>query len=42
MIGAGVAGLAFAQSLRLRSIPFRIYERHTQSYMKQGPRFRSL
>lgn len=40
IIGAGVAGLTLAQGLRLRSVPFRIFERHARSHMKQGHRFR--
>lgn len=40
IIGAGVAGLTLAQGLRLRSVPFRIFERHARSYFKQGHRFR--
>ncbi|ROV97502.1 hypothetical protein VPNG_08733 [Cytospora leucostoma] len=40
VIGAGVAGLTLAQGLRLRSIPFRIFERHARSHIKQGHRFR--
>ncbi|KAF2184875.1 FAD/NAD(P)-binding domain-containing protein [Zopfia rhizophila CBS 207.26] len=40
IIGAGVAGLILAQGLRLRSIPFRLFERHPQSYRAQGHRFR--
>ncbi|KAK7707984.1 hypothetical protein SLS64_006806 [Diaporthe eres] len=41
IIGAGVAGLTFAQGLRLRSVPFRIFERHARSHVKQGHRFRT-
>lgn len=40
IIGAGVAGLTLAQGLRRHSIPFRIFERHAQSHIKQGHRFR--
>lgn len=40
IIGAGVAGLTLAQGLRLRSVPFRIFERHARSHIKQGHRFR--
>ncbi|KAI0889450.1 FAD/NAD(P)-binding domain-containing protein [Annulohypoxylon maeteangense] len=40
IIGAGVAGLTLAQGLRLRSIPFRLFERHPQSHSSQGHRFR--
>lgn len=40
IIGAGVAGLTLAQGLRLRSVPFRIFERHARSHVKQGHRFR--
>lgn len=40
IIGAGVAGLALAQGLRLRSIPFRIFERRAKSHVRQGHRFR--
>ncbi|KAI1094216.1 FAD/NAD(P)-binding domain-containing protein [Rostrohypoxylon terebratum] len=40
IIGAGVAGLTLAQGLRLRSIPFRLFERHPQSHGSQGHRFR--
>lgn len=40
IIGAGVAGLTLAQGLRLRSIPFRIFERQARSHIKQGHRFR--
>lgn len=40
IIGAGVAGLTLAQGLRLRSVPFRIFERHAPSHVKQGHRFR--
>lgn len=40
IIGAGVAGLTLAQGLRLRGVPFRIFERHAQSHIKQGHRFR--
>ncbi|KAG8157910.1 hypothetical protein KVR01_012182 [Diaporthe batatas] len=40
IIGAGVAGLTLAQGLRLRSIPFRIFERQAQTHIKQGHRFR--
>lgn len=40
IIGAGIAGLTLAQGLRLRSVPFRIFERHARSHIKQGHRFR--
>ncbi|ROV87825.1 hypothetical protein VMCG_10553 [Cytospora schulzeri] len=40
IIGAGVAGLTLAQGLRLRSVPFLIFERHAQSHDKQGHRLR--
>ncbi|KAI5923881.1 hypothetical protein F4810DRAFT_666396 [Camillea tinctor] len=40
IIGAGVAGLTLAQGLRLRSVPFRLFERYPQSYRFQGHRFR--
>lgn len=40
IVGAGVAGLTLAQGLRLRSVPFRIFERHARSHVKQGHRFR--
>lgn len=40
IIGAGVAGLTLAQGLRLRSVPFRVLERHARSHVKQGHRFR--
>ena len=40
IIGAGISGLALAQGLRLRSIPFRLYERHSKSHISQGHRFR--
>ncbi|KAI2470513.1 FAD/NAD(P)-binding domain-containing protein [Annulohypoxylon bovei var. microspora] len=40
IIGAGVAGLTLAQGLRLRSIPFRLFERYPQSHSSQGHRFR--
>ncbi|KAI9696310.1 MAG: hypothetical protein M1820_008233 [Bogoriella megaspora] len=40
IIGAGISGLALAQGLRCRSIPFRIFERHPQSRLLQGHRFR--
>jgi 2-polyprenyl-6-methoxyphenol hydroxylase-like FAD-dependent oxidoreductase len=40
IIGAGVAGLVLAQGLRLRSIPFRLFERHPHSHQAQGHRFR--
>ncbi|KAI0131200.1 FAD/NAD(P)-binding domain-containing protein [Daldinia grandis] len=40
IIGAGIAGLALAQGLRLRSIPFRLFERYPQSRSSQGHRFR--
>ncbi|RDW73476.1 zeaxanthin epoxidase [Coleophoma cylindrospora] len=40
IIGAGIAGLALAQGLRLRSIPFRLFERHSQFRSSQGHRFR--
>ncbi|KAJ4385990.1 hypothetical protein N0V93_008881 [Gnomoniopsis smithogilvyi] len=40
IVGAGVAGLTLAQGLRLTSITFRIFERHAQSHVKQGHRFR--
>lgn len=39
IIGGGVAGLALAQGLRLRSIPFRLFERYPQSHSSQGHRF---
>ncbi|KAI1771053.1 hypothetical protein F4818DRAFT_445699 [Hypoxylon cercidicola] len=40
LIDAGVAGLTLAQGLRLRSIPFRLFERYPQSHTSQGHRFR--
>ncbi|KUJ22225.1 uncharacterized protein LY89DRAFT_574702, partial [Mollisia scopiformis] len=40
IIGAGISGLALAQGLRLRSISFRVFERHAQSYNSQGHHFR--
>ncbi|CAI6246206.1 unnamed protein product [Periconia digitata] len=40
IMGAGVAGLVLAQGLRLRSIPFRLFERHPPSHQAQGHRFR--
>ncbi|KAK9418083.1 putative FAD/NAD(P)-binding domain-containing protein [Seiridium unicorne] len=40
IIGAGVAGLVLAQGLRLRSIPFHLFERHSRSHSSQGHRFR--
>ncbi|KAI1630905.1 FAD/NAD(P)-binding domain-containing protein [Biscogniauxia mediterranea] len=40
IIGAGVAGLALAQGLRLRSVPFRVFERRARSRSSQGHRFR--
>lgn len=40
IIGAGISGLALAQGLRLRSVPFRLFERHSQSHSSQGHRFR--
>ncbi|KAI0008978.1 FAD/NAD(P)-binding domain-containing protein [Xylariaceae sp. FL0662B] len=40
IIGAGIAGLTLAQGLRLRSIPFRLFERHPRSHTSQGHRFR--
>ncbi|KAM0812771.1 putative FAD-binding domain-containing protein [Seiridium cardinale] len=40
IIGAGVAGLVLAQGLRLHSIPFRLFERHSRSHGSQGHRFR--
>ncbi|KAI1342359.1 hypothetical protein F5Y15DRAFT_412867 [Xylariaceae sp. FL0016] len=40
IIGAGVAGLILAQGLRLRSVPFRLFERHPRSRSAQGHRFR--
>jgi len=40
IIGAGISGLTLAQGLRLRSIPFRLFERHAQSHSSQGHRFR--
>ncbi|KAI1379376.1 FAD/NAD(P)-binding domain-containing protein [Hypoxylon crocopeplum] len=40
IIGAGVAGLTLAQGLRLRSIPFRLFERYPRSRTSQGHRFR--
>ncbi|KAF3070645.1 putative cercosporin toxin biosynthesis protein [Daldinia childiae] len=40
IIGAGIAGLALAQGLRLRSIPFRLFERYSKSRSSQGHRFR--
>ncbi|OTA97645.1 hypothetical protein M434DRAFT_391841 [Hypoxylon sp. CO27-5] len=39
IIGAGVAGLVLAQGLRLRSIPFRLFERYPL-HSSQGHRFR--
>ncbi|KAI1137435.1 FAD/NAD(P)-binding domain-containing protein [Hypoxylon sp. FL0543] len=39
IIGAGVAGLTLAQGLRLRSIPFRLFERYPLR-SSQGHRFR--
>ncbi|KAI1417328.1 FAD/NAD(P)-binding domain-containing protein [Hypoxylon sp. FL1857] len=39
IIGAGVAGLTLAQGLRLRSIPFLLFERHPLR-SSQGHRFR--
>jgi 2-polyprenyl-6-methoxyphenol hydroxylase-like FAD-dependent oxidoreductase len=41
IIGAGVAGLTLAQGLRLRAVPFFIFERSpSTSNTKQGHRFR--
>lgn len=40
IVGAGVAGLTLAQGLRLRSVPFRLFERHARSHRAQGHRFR--
>lgn len=40
IIGAGVSGLTLAQGLRLRSIPFRIFEHRPDSLTAQGHRFR--
>ena len=40
IVGAGVSGLALAHGLRLRSIPFRLFERHAKSNLSQGHRFR--
>lgn len=40
IVGAGVAGLVLAQGLRLRSTPFRLFERYPQSHRAQGHRFR--
>jgi 2-polyprenyl-6-methoxyphenol hydroxylase-like FAD-dependent oxidoreductase len=40
IIGAGVGGLVLAQGLRLRSIPFRLFERHSHAHRAQGHRFR--
>ncbi|KAI1398266.1 FAD/NAD(P)-binding domain-containing protein [Hypoxylon fuscum] len=40
IIGAGIAGLTLAQGLRLRSIPFRLFERYPRSRTSQGHRFR--
>ncbi|KAH8892608.1 FAD/NAD(P)-binding domain-containing protein [Thozetella sp. PMI_491] len=40
IVGAGVAGLALAQGLRARSIPFRLFERYPKSHSSQGHRFR--
>ncbi|XXH02050.1 hypothetical protein Hte_008415 [Hypoxylon texense] len=40
IIGAGVAGLTLAQGLRLRSVPFRLFERYPRSRISQGHRFR--
>ncbi|KAI1084577.1 FAD/NAD(P)-binding domain-containing protein [Whalleya microplaca] len=40
IIGAGIAGLTLAQGLRLRSIPFRLFERYPRSHSAQGHRFR--
>ncbi|KAI0179652.1 FAD/NAD(P)-binding domain-containing protein [Hypoxylon sp. FL1284] len=40
IVGAGVAGLALAQGLRLHSIPFRVFERYPRSHALQGHRFR--
>lgn len=40
IIGAGIAGLTLAQKLQLHSIPFRLFERHARSHIKQGHRFR--
>ena len=39
VVGGGVAGLALARGLRLRSIPFRLFERYPQSHSSQGHRF---
>ncbi|OTB09041.1 hypothetical protein M426DRAFT_316332 [Hypoxylon sp. CI-4A] len=40
IIGAGVAGLTLAQGLRLRSIPFSLFERQPRLRTLQGHRFR--
>ncbi|KAF2232281.1 FAD/NAD(P)-binding domain-containing protein [Viridothelium virens] len=40
IIGAGISGLALAQGLRLRAIPFRIFERYPKTRLSQGHRFR--
>ncbi|KAF2792276.1 FAD/NAD(P)-binding domain-containing protein [Melanomma pulvis-pyrius CBS 109.77] len=40
IVGAGIAGLTLAQGLRLRSIPFRLFERYPRSHRSQGHRFR--
>ena len=40
IIGAGISGLALAHGLRLRSIPFRLFERTPKSHISQGHRFR--
>ncbi|KAF2739951.1 hypothetical protein EJ04DRAFT_548844 [Polyplosphaeria fusca] len=39
IVGAGIAGLTLAQGLRLRSIPFRVFERSPQGHPSQGHRF---
>lgn len=40
IVGGGIAGLTLAQGLRLRFIPFHIFERHARSHARQGHRFR--
>lgn len=40
IMGAGISGLALAQGLRLKSIPFRLFERHPLSHAPQGHRLR--